>query len=203
MTPGHAVLVTRAHRWLRSFHKCGVVFAEMTAAPGYYPDALGWTVGFSILVECKTSRSDFLADRRKGILDNPDAFPGEERWYLAPPGVLRASDMPPGWYLAESDMRRVRVITHPPVHGWVDTWGTPPDPARSPRLWVREKNHARAAAGVPYLLSAVRRHECRVPWFAAEARFESINRRARREADGRELDDLCGCACHLPAEDDG
>lgn len=195
-TPTHADLVTRAHRWLRGFHRCPVVFAEMTAAPGYFPDAIGWHFGFSILVECKISRSDFFADRKKGILDNPDDFPGEERWYLTPPGLLKAADIPPGWHLAESDGRTVSVITHPPVmppaFPWHESWGTPPtppDPARHPGMWARERNAARSAAGVPYLLSAVRRHEVGVRWLSSEARFESIARRERREADEMQPDD--------------
>lgn len=185
--PGHAVLVRRAVLWLRGLHKCSVVFAEMTAAPGYFPDALGWYMGFSIMVECKSSRSDFLADKRKGILDNPDGFPGEERWYLTSPGIVKPGEVPDGWYLAETTGKTVRIVTHPPCWpssiAWNPAWGKEPDPRNSPGMWRRERNAARAACGVPYLLSAVRRHECGVRWLASEARFESINRRNRREAD--------------------
>ena len=65
--PSHEQLVERAGRWLRGTMRCNVVLLE----PGYgsvgeIPDAIGWTSdGVSIVVECKASRSDFLADRNK------------------------------------------------------------------------------------------------------------------------------------------
>lgn len=192
---GHAGLVHRAVRWLRVFHKCGVVFGEMTAAVPYYPDALGWRLNFSILVECKASRSDFFADRKKGIHgEGADSFPGEERWYLTPPGLVKPEEVPTGWYLAEAHGRAVKVVTHPPTlppldtTGWPPEWiarHPPPEPARTPSMWIRPRHHERAAAGLPYLLSAVRRHEIGVRWLDSEARFESINRQAAREADER------------------
>lgn len=185
---GHAGLVHRAIRWLRVFHKCGVVFGEMTAAVPYYPDALGWHVGFSILVECKASRSDFFADRKKGIHgEGGDSFPGEERWYLTPPGLVKPEEVPAGWCLAEAHGRTVKIIKPPAylpprIDPWPYEWA-PPDPLKHPGMWVRERNHQRAAAGLPYLLSAVRRHEIGVRWLDSEARFESITRQNRREAD--------------------
>lgn len=171
--PTHADLVQRAVRWLRGFHKCSHAYGEFAASVPYIPDALGWRHRFSILVECKRSRSDFFADRKKLIHHNPDAYPGEERWYLTPPGLVTADEVPEGWYLAEADEKRVRVITHPPVDGWNLAWG-PPDHRAHPDRWRRWRHAERAAAGIPFLLSALRRHESGVPFDEERGRFETM-----------------------------
>lgn len=187
----HTDLVDRAVRWLRSFHKCSHAFGELSTRLSYIPDAIGWVWEYSILVECKTSRSDFFADRKKLIHANPDAWPGEERWYLTPPGLVRPEEVPDGWYLAEVQTRGVHVVTHPPIApftsplAWDPAWGPEPkrpNPATTPGRWVRERNHERAAAGLSLLLSALRRHEIGVPFDAARGRFETFAERERKGA---------------------
>lgn len=196
--PSHADLVQRAVRWLRGFHKCSHAYGEFVAAVPYIPDAIGWRNQFSILVECKRSRSDFFADRKKLIHHNPDAYPGEERWYLTPPGLVTADEVPEGWYLAEADEKRVRVITHPPTLPQVDRSAWPPewrarypepDPRRTPDMWRRVHNHERAAAGIPFLLSALRRHELGVPFDEERGRFETMAERDERVAIETDLTD--------------
>lgn len=170
MPPGHAVLVTAAIRWLRGSRKCPVVFSEHVTRLGITPDAIGWYREWSILVECKASRSDFFADRQKPIHLDPDSWPGQERWYLTPPGLVKVEELPAGWRLAE-------------LHGWA-----PDNPGRvkaiSPlhRHSDRLFNDGRSRAELPLLLSAVRRHQLAVPWLDDEAHFESINRQRARES---------------------
>ena len=61
----HGQLVERAVRWLRSY-RCGVVLSEQACVSGEMPDAIGWKrANHSVLVECKVTRADFLADRGK------------------------------------------------------------------------------------------------------------------------------------------
>lgn len=61
----HADLVAPAARWLKGTVRCGVVLTEAPSMDGESPDAIGWRSGYSVLVECKASRADFLADSRK------------------------------------------------------------------------------------------------------------------------------------------
>lgn len=66
------------------------------------PDAFGIdTNGTTQLVECKTSRSDFLADahkwHRKLDREGMRAGLGDYRWYFAPRGVIKPSDDLFGW----------------------------------------------------------------------------------------------------------
>ena len=66
----HPELVEYAVGWLRGY-RCGVILSEQACVSGEMPDAIGWKrASHSVLVECKISRADFLADRDKSpILD--------------------------------------------------------------------------------------------------------------------------------------
>lgn len=116
----HAQLVERAVRWLQNTAKCSVVLAECGAnSLGEIPDAIGWDFwGESILVECKVSRADFCADKRKGQPYRPGASlpvvsrsrgAGNQRYYMAPKGLLKPSDMPEGYGLLEVSGRIVKM----------------------------------------------------------------------------------------------
>jgi len=103
----HTQLVDKAVRWLRSY-RCGVVLSEQACVSGEMPDAIGWKqASHSVLVECKTSRADFLADRAKPFRQKPEKGVGSERFYLTPPGLIETAELPPGWGLLE--LRRGRV----------------------------------------------------------------------------------------------
>lgn len=104
----HQDLVRRAAAWLRNSLHCGVVLMEhMTSFET--PDAIGWVNSRSVLVECKSSRSDFYADLKK-----PQRNPlmkgslGNWRFYLAPVGVIPHDQLPENWGLYEIDGRSVR-----------------------------------------------------------------------------------------------
>jgi hypothetical protein len=86
----HAQLVQQAVIWLRAY-RCGVILSEQCCANGEMPDAIGWKRAcHSVLIECKISRSDFLADREKPFRQKSELGLGCERFYLAPPRLLRA-----------------------------------------------------------------------------------------------------------------
>lgn len=108
----HAQLVEKAVRWLRSYH-CGVVLSEQACVSGEMPDAIGWKQAcHSVLVESKVTRADFLADREKPFRRKPEKGVGSERFYLTPPSLVSAKELPAGWGLLE--LRRGRVeIVHP------------------------------------------------------------------------------------------
>jgi hypothetical protein len=97
----HAQLVERAVRWLRRY-RCGVVLSEQACVSGEMPDAIGWKQGcHSVLVECKVTRADFLADRSKPFRQKPEKGVGSERFYLTPAGVVKIEELPAGWGLLE------------------------------------------------------------------------------------------------------
>lgn len=108
----HAHLVEKAVRWLR-WYRCGVVLSEQACVSGEMPDAIGWKQEcHSVLVECKITRADFLADRAKPFRQKPEKGVGSERFYLTPPALIETLELPAGWGLLE--LRRGRVeMAHP------------------------------------------------------------------------------------------
>jgi len=97
----HSKLVSLAVAWLRRY-RCGVVLSEQACVSGEMPDAIGWKEAcHSVLVECKVSRADFLADREKPFRQKPETGVGCERFYLAPKGMIRIEELRPGWGLLE------------------------------------------------------------------------------------------------------
>lgn len=117
----HADLVARGVRWLRS-QGCRVVLSDPFRAAvwtGEQPDVIGWRDGHSILLEAKASRADFLADRNKRFRKEPTLGMGDFRLYIAPPGVIAASDLPEGWGLLIAHERRIEVAgSFPRQYEW-------------------------------------------------------------------------------------
>lgn len=142
----HEELCERARRWLAGTRRCEPVFSN-AASCDEIPDAIGWSSHYgwrgSTVVECKTSVSDFYADRRKyrgwrslrwGWVQNNvsrkerEATPGEwteeeipsmgdYRFYMCQPGTLGADvvmEKAPDHGLLYVEGRRVREIVKAP-----------------------------------------------------------------------------------------
>lgn len=92
----HEDLRKAAVRWLTNSKKCSVVLSEMSSSAGDIPDAIGWKYGFSYMVECKASRSDFHANKNKPH-ERADSGVGCHRFFLCAPDIIRSED------LADSD----------------------------------------------------------------------------------------------------
>ncbi len=106
----HAQLVERAVRWLRAY-RCGVVLSEQACVSGEMPDAIGWKRAcHSVLVECKITRADFLADHAKPFRQKPDKGVGSERFYLTPPDLVQMTELPAGWGLLEWHRGHLEMI---------------------------------------------------------------------------------------------
>lgn len=109
----HADLVTRAERWLRKSMGCSVVLTELvtSSSTGETPDCIGFRGGgVSVLVECKTSRADFLSDAKKPFRLHPESGMGDFRFFMCLPGVLRQDDMPDGWGLLWVHEKHVQQV---------------------------------------------------------------------------------------------
>lgn len=131
----HSDLVRAAGRWLRTTAQCSVVLEELCAITGNgeNPDAIGWYCGRTMLVECKTSRSDFLADRKKRFRQRPESGLGLYRYFLAPQGLLKPEELPFRWGLLELNKGRIRVVAGKRPK----TWHSPNDPWAFPERFVQ------------------------------------------------------------------
>src|SRR5690554_3421860 len=117
----HQDLVLRAERWLKQ-QGCGIVIRDGFKAAthsGEQPDAIGWRDGLSIVIECKVSRSDFLADKKKPFRQFPEEGMGDWRFYMCPPGIITIDDLPEGWGLLYAEGRKTHNAHGVPGNcGW-------------------------------------------------------------------------------------
>lgn len=101
----HKELVQSTAKWLkntyRSMLKCSIVIAELSTANSETPDVIGFRHGQSILIECKVSRSDFLADKKKHFRQAPEQGMGDERYFIAPKDKIKPHELPEHWGLFE------------------------------------------------------------------------------------------------------
>lgn len=106
----HARLVDQAVRWLRAYG-CGVVLSEQACVSGEMPDAIGWKQAcHSVLIECKLTRADFLADRAKPFRQKPEKGVGSQRFYLTPPALVKLNELPLGWGLLERRRGQIQMV---------------------------------------------------------------------------------------------
>jgi len=109
----HAELVKVAEKWLYKTMGCGVVFTELVTMCPEIPDALGLRSDYTILVECKTSRSDFLADKRKDFRRTPEKGIGDYRFYLCREGLIGPDELPSKWGLLYWNGKQVKKVRAP------------------------------------------------------------------------------------------
>jgi len=103
----HGQLIKKAIEWLWG-QGCVVVITEM-AGGSQEPDAIGFCPSYSILIECKASRSDFLSDKHK-CHHRAGKSMGNKRYYLAPKGMINPEDLPEKWGLVEPREQNMRII---------------------------------------------------------------------------------------------
>lgn len=110
----HKALVRRVASWMKWTKNLPVVVSELSTRENEAPDVLGFHgPGGSMLVECKISRSDFLADKKKYFRKNEEHGMGDIRYFATPAGLLKVEDIPEGWGLLEVTTRHVREVVKP------------------------------------------------------------------------------------------
>lgn len=116
----HSELVKIAYRWVLKNGSCGVAFRELVCtANGEIPDVIGFGSSHSVLIECKATRSDFLADKKKSFRINPSIGMGKIRYFCCPKDLIKVDELPDGWGLiyVNDDGKAIRVhrptSTHP------------------------------------------------------------------------------------------
>lgn len=98
----HHQLCELGARWIVNESHFGGYDWRILIEPGQreeLPDVFAFTRNCSVLIECKASRSDFLADKRKPFRQDPQKGIGMRRFYLVNDGVATQDEMPDGWQL--------------------------------------------------------------------------------------------------------
>ncbi len=95
----HGECVEAATKWLWS--RNDIVLPEFFCFNSELPDAIGFKMQHSTVVECKISRSDFLADKKKPCrnLEHPEVGMGNLRYYCCPKGMIQPEELPERWGL--------------------------------------------------------------------------------------------------------
>lgn len=112
----HKELVEAGYKWLLKNGSCGVAFKELKTLSWEIPDVIGFgSGGFSAIVECKASRSDFLCDKNKPFRKNPQLGMGSHRYYCCPKGLIKVEELPEGWGLIYVDEKGKGRLIHKPL----------------------------------------------------------------------------------------
>lgn len=122
----HGALCALAVKWLQRSHSAGgpgclfAVSEVKTGWDGEIPDAFGVRAAGShdgsVVVEVKTSRSDFLADRRKPHRHAGKGI-GTWRYFMCPEGLIQPDELPPNWGLLWVNSRlHVKAMAGPVMH---------------------------------------------------------------------------------------
>lgn len=108
----HDDLVKIGAKWANKFLKFPIVVTEMKCIGSReQPDILAFNSHSSLMIECKTSLSDFRADFKKPERIGKLNAIGNYRLYLAPKGILNESLIPAGWGLIEvNEKGKVKII---------------------------------------------------------------------------------------------
>ena len=97
----HRELVAYSKNWLIRKTRCAFAFTEIKCINAEIADVIGFASGdYSILIECKVSRSDFLKDCKKSFR-NPNSVTGvgKYRFFSCPNGLIKSSELPANWGL--------------------------------------------------------------------------------------------------------
>ena len=93
---------------------CKFATVELVCAGAELTDVWGTNGYETVMIEVKTSRSDFLADKRKyarsKIAQELNHQIGNYRYYLCPDGVIKEEDLPENWGLLVYDGKKIHKV---------------------------------------------------------------------------------------------
>ena len=115
----HTDIINHTAKWLKNHPQniavpnCTTILKELKSATesGEIPDVIAWCSWASVLVEVKTSRSDFLKDRCKPFRISPAKGVGNFRYYISPPNIIKPNEIPEYWGLLQiNENEKIEII---------------------------------------------------------------------------------------------
>jgi len=110
----HKDLVLIGYKWILKNASCGVAFKEFHTINLEIPDVLGFNSSDSVLIECKTSRSDFRKDFKKSHRINGKGM-GQYRFYMCPTGIIKKEELPEKWGLIYVNEKKKAICVYNPI----------------------------------------------------------------------------------------
>ena len=111
---GARLLRSRNNPTLPYNRACMYSTVEIVCCGAELTDVWGTTGDLTVLIEVKTSRADFLADKRKyarsKVAEELNQQIGNYRYYLCPEGVITEEDLPENWGLLVYDGKKIRML---------------------------------------------------------------------------------------------
>lgn len=92
----HRQLEEVGAKWLSKsgyWWSCKRIAIEPTSPGSERPDVIGFAYGVTHVIECKTTRDDFLRDFRKKWRKEGEKPMGSYRWWLCVEGVITVDDL--------------------------------------------------------------------------------------------------------------
>ena len=115
----HAELVQRGVNWFKnnriSTMRYPIVLPEFGCYASSIPDVIGLNHTATAVIECKVSRSDYLADKRK-CHRNYKVQLGNYRYYLVPVGLITVDEVNSGWGLLYCHAHKITVENESEFH---------------------------------------------------------------------------------------
>lgn len=114
----HTELVKRGVNWLKNNQIAGmrfpIILPEYRCYANSIPDVIGLNHNHTAVLECKVSRSDFLADHRKGHRHNNFQL-GNYRYYLCPAELISYDEINSGWGLLYCHPHKITIEKEPMI----------------------------------------------------------------------------------------
>ena len=111
---GARLLRSKKNPTLPFNRSCKYATVELVCCGAELTDVWGTTGDCTVLIEVKTSRSDFLADKRKyarsKVAEELNHQIGNYRYYLCPEGVITEADLPDNWGLLVYDGKKIHKV---------------------------------------------------------------------------------------------
>lgn len=115
----HQQLVDIGEKFLKKLNY-KVIGKEVKSMSSEIPDLIGFQCDISTVIECKTSRQDFIKDREKP--HRIEGGVGNFRFFLCPEGLITVDELPERWGLIEVNSKGRAEMKYNP-YGKGNIWG--------------------------------------------------------------------------------
>jgi hypothetical protein len=121
----HKEIVQKTAKYLKRHERnivlpnCPYVYTELVCVnnTGEIPDIIGFNYCISIMIEVKTTRTDFLNDKKKRARQNNNEGMGQMKLYCCPENMIRPEEIPTDWGLLYiTDKGKITMIQTPKRH---------------------------------------------------------------------------------------